>query len=135
MIPSSWEAEHATVAGKTRTVTCTIRPPASTPAKINPDLSYTPTWRPDAAYEGTCRVQALNNQDRTRLFGDEYQSTTIYLVAIDYEATGIGDGFLVEVTESNDPDLGGKQRLVVIASDLGSLRFERDLYCVDINHK
>ena len=136
MIPKNWEANHSPVLDKTHTASCEIRPPASAPVKANSDLSYTPTSPAAPIYSGGCRVQILSRatDQSDRLFGDEHQTDVGYLVAIDYAAGDITPGCLVKITGSNDPQLGGDLSLVVTRVEMGSLRFERDLFCVDPRH-
>lgn len=137
MIPKNWETSHAPVLVKTHTALCEIRPKPTTPATANPDLSYTPAAPDEAIYTGECRVQILTRatDQNDRLFGDEHQNAVGYLVAVNYDAAGVTPGCLVAITSSNDPDLSADIRMVVTRVEMGSLRFERDLYCVDARHQ
>ena len=131
VIPTNWERDHAPVVAKTLTAKCKIWAPASTPS-IKADLSYDPPAGATPLYDGACRIQVLNNVAMDRLFGDEYQSQTGYLVVIDREEDDVARGGVVEVYRCSDPTLlEDGRRLVVAKVDRGSLRFERDLYCTD----
>ena len=132
VISADWETSHAPVVRKTCTATCKVWAAADNAPSINADLSY------DAAsdtvlYTGSCRIQVLNIGDSTRTLGEEYQAKAGYLVVIDRDANSTIDrGCVVEVTASSDPSLlAAGRRLAVARVDRGSLRFERDLYCVD----
>lgn len=133
VIPTAWESDHARVVLKTMTATITIRPPATAPATANTDLSYTPAAVPDPVYAGLARIQVLQRStgSAAQILGDEVTNGIVYLVAIDRDAAPISRGYVVEVIACNDPTLTDGRRLVVKQIDRGSLRFERDLYCVD----
>ena len=127
VIPADWETSHAPVVRKTFTAKCRINRQEIRPV-ANDDLSYSdePTQTP--LYDGGCRVQSLAGDSQT-LQGDEILQRSSYLVALDYDAHGIAPGDVVTVYESNDPDFENLTLTVRAPLD-GSLRFERDLYCV-----
>lgn len=132
VIPTSWEAEHAKVAGRTVTAKVKVWPRAVAP-EINDDLSYDAGPDLEPVYDGGARIQVISGgrDAATQLVGDEAIAKVVYLVVIDREAEPILRGYVVQVIESNDPTLQGDRRLAVERIDRGSLRFERDLYCVD----
>lgn len=127
-----WEGAHAVVVGKAATAEIIVWAPADGSPSVNPDLSYG-TATDDALYTGHARVQVLNIGDSSKVFGEEYQTRAGYLVVIDREAdSSIDRGAVVEITSCTDPSLEAEgRRLVVARVDRGSLRWERDLYCVD----
>lgn len=132
VIPADWEQSHAPVARKTFTAAIKIYgPPTAGTAAVNTDLTYEPPAAATVLYEGPARIQVLNAQQSATEVGQQSQTTAGYLVAIDRETTGIPVGAAVQIVTSNDPDLAGAVRLYVAHGDRGSLRFERDLYCVD----
>jgi hypothetical protein len=126
VIPPNWETDHAQVASKAATAKCVITIPGTRPS-INTDLSY-PTSTSNTLYEGGCRIQAWTG-DSTPVLGDQTLERSTYLVQLDYEAAGILIGALVKVTETSDPDLVGAS-FTVEKPLMGSLRFNRDLFCV-----
>lgn len=129
VIPMNWEAAHAPVAAKTHTGTCQIHAPASTPT-IGDDLSYeAPTEPTTPLYDGGCRIQKLTVGDAMTTLGDQALVRTRYLVSLDRVAAGIPVGAVVDITNSNDPDLNAGT-LTVAQTTGGTLRFERDLICV-----
>lgn len=96
------------------------------------DFSFTEPAAVAPLYVGGCRIQALRAQDRTASLGGQEQRTSGYLVAIDYAAVDIPILATVEVTASSDLTLiEPGRRLIVRDIDRGTVRFERDLYCVD----
>jgi hypothetical protein len=132
VIPANWEESHAVVVGKTFTADVIVWAAADDSPSINADLSYS-TASDTQLYDDTARIQVLNIGDSSKVFGEEYQSKAGYLVVIDREAdSDIDRGCVVEVTKSSDPSLlEAGRRLAVARVDRGSLRWERDLYCVD----
>lgn len=132
VIPTDWERTHAPVATKTMTAMIRIWPPVSGPAFV-PGEGYTdPGTTGTADYDGPARIQSLDANAARRITGDEDQATAGYLVAIDIDATTIRENSTIEVVTSNDPWLTPDRRLIVRGMDLGSFRFERDLYAVDL---
>jgi hypothetical protein len=125
------------VAVKTMTATIKIFPPAGTsdPPAVNTNLTYAPGTGPDPLYGGAdgapARIQVLNSQQAATEVGSQTQVTAGYLVAIDREADDVPTGAVVQIITCTDPDLRGTTRLYVSHIDRGSLRFERDIYCVD----
>lgn len=132
VIPPNWEAEHAKLVARTFTARVKIMPRATSP-EINDDLSYDDKGTVSPVYDGGARIQVISGgrDAATQLVGDEPIAKVAYLVVIDREAEPIRRGYLVEVVECSDPTLQGDRRLVVERINRGSLRFERDLYCVD----
>lgn len=132
LIPPGWETAHAIVTKKSFTACIKVWAAADGNPTINADMSY-PTATDTALYDGDARIQVLNIGDTTREFGAEYQATAGYLVVIDLAADiTIDRGCVVQVTSSSDHSLlTAGRRLVVARVDRGSLRWERDLYCVD----
>jgi len=131
VIPADWETSHAPVVSKTMTTPCVIRnAQPGTPAF---DVALGHSVRPAGfvLYTGNSRVQVLNAQDAGARIGEQDQQTAAYLVVIDREAANIPLGATIEFPTATDPTLLGNRRLVVRKTARGSLRFERDLYCVD----
>ncbi|EFQ82706.1 hypothetical protein HMPREF0063_11915 [Aeromicrobium marinum DSM 15272] len=130
VLPENWERDHAPVVAKTRTAMIEIRPPAALPT-FTPGEGYGDPASLDPIYTGSARIQALDADARRRLVGEQDQGTSAYLVAIDIDAAAIPDNSTIRVTASNDPWMTTDRTLIVRNADLGSLRFERDLYAVD----
>lgn len=133
VIPALWETSHAVVASKTQTGTCVIRAQSqadSEPA-MNDDLSFESSTAGQILYTGSCRIQALKTRQNGALVGEQDQRIAKYLVVIDREAGNIPDKSLIEVATSTDPTLASPLRLIVESAGRGTLRFERDLICID----
>jgi len=119
------------------TATIKIFPPVPAPASpsVNTDLAYAAGTDPSPLYGGAdgapARIQVLNSQQAATEVGSQTQITAGYLVAIDREGAGIPSRSVVQIIDCSDPDLLGTTRLYVSHIDRGSLRFERDIYCVD----
>lgn len=133
MVPANFEDDHAFVIRKTHTATCRITAPAGGTPVIGDDLTYPEHTAPTPTYTGGCRVQELSRDEKERRLGDEVQSAVAYLVVVEHSADDIARGHVVEVTGSSDPTLTGDRRLVVARVTRGSVRWERDLYCIDPN--
>lgn len=127
VIPHDWETTHAPVVAKTFTAKCRIKNPAGAPT-IGDDLDYTPVDATAPVYDDWCRVQKITS-DTMPTVGDQVLARSRYLVVLNRDATGVAVGATVDVYESNDPDLNGQVLTVAEPVD-GSLRFERDLFCV-----
>lgn len=134
VIPTGWVAGHQPAVNKTMTAACTLRQPGtrqSWDAEAEQNLAV-PN---DPYYEGGARVQALATQAREVPVADDPTTVAQYLVVVDAAAGVSGDrvgpaeGDLVTVAGSGDPLLDG-QELRVVQVVMGSLRFERDLFCV-----
>jgi hypothetical protein len=129
VIPKAWEAQHAPVAVKTMTGGCTIRHPgtiriydeATSQTRTTPNLPY---------YTGACRVQALAIGDSRVLVAEEQVTRRGYLIAVPADVAEAAVDDQVTITSSNDPSLTGKT-LTITSVQRGSLRFERDLICLD----
>jgi len=137
VFPKNWETEHAVVVRKTCTALIKIWAPA--PAGVAPtndqSLAPTPVDVGEPLYGGAdgapARIQVLNAQQGTSEVADQTQVTAGYLVVIDRDAHDIPPRAVVQIITSTDPELGGSTRLYVDHHDRGSIRWERDLYCVD----
>lgn len=136
VIPADWGTSHAPVITGTFTGTVIIRGLPGEPV-MGDDFEYTtpeapilygspPNQTPNA------RIQVLPAQDKNTQLGGQDVRTAGYLVVINHDAPHIPLLSTVEVTTSSDPllNLAGR-RLVVRDYDMGTIRFERDLYCVD----
>jgi hypothetical protein len=133
VIPKDWETSHAIVATKTMTGTCRIRPQATSNVEpvMNADLSYDTSTADAAIYTGPCRIQELKTRDTGATVGEQDLRIANYLVTIGRDAGDIPVGALVEVISSTDATLASPRRLVVRTVARGTLRWERDLHCVD----
>lgn len=136
VFPKDFEASHAVVVAKAATATIMIFDPATGPGPVmNPDFTY-PDLPPGAAIYGqettgpNARIQVLGAQESAALAVDEEVVTAGYLIVIDHSAD-IPLNAVVEVTASSDATLVGVRRLVVRKVARGSVRWERDLWCVD----
>lgn len=79
--------------------------------------------------ESGCRVQRLGPESAA-FQGGQVAMKADYLVALPYTEADINVGDIVRVTESLDALLVGR-KLRVVHVMVGSLVWERDLYCVD----
>lgn len=131
IIPADWETSHAVPAGKFRTADCTIYGLSTGEPVYDPALGYSVVPEPPVLYTGTARVQVLSAQESSARMGGQNLQAATYLVAIDYAAGEIPLGALVAFTNITDPTLATGRRLTVAKIDRGSLRWERDLYCID----
>lgn len=132
VFPTDFEASHAVVVAKAATATVTIYAPAQVGAStMNADFSFTPTAAAEPLHNDVgARIQALNGQETAALVGDQQQITTAYLVVVDWDLE-VPHNAIVQVTTCTDPSLLGDRRLIVRRNTRGSIRWERDLYCVD----
>lgn len=128
VIPEDWEADHAVVADKTRTATCTFTAPGGTLA-FDDDLNLLPGSGPAPLYSGPCRVQILTGRDAVAITGDQKQSSTVYRVTVARDAAALVIGAAGAIVHAGDASLTGP--LIVERIDRGSLRFERVIYCVE----
>lgn len=136
IFPKDFEASHGVVVGKAATATVLIfPPPAGTGATMNADFTYA-TPDPATAIYGSqdsgpnARIQVLGAQESAALAVDQEVVTVGYLVVIDRNADIPLDA-VVQITASSDTTLLGDRRLVVRKIARGSVRWERDLWCVD----
>lgn len=131
VIPADWESSHAPAVERTFTAQVqVIDPHDSTPPALGADYSYSGGTAGTPVYTGGARVQVMNGQAAADVLGDQQQLTALYLVAIGRDAT-VPVGSVVTVTDSDDAHLSDGRRLIVRKVAGGSLRFERDLWCVD----
>lgn len=134
VFPADWEISHAIVVGKTYTAHVKIyehNTDGNAPV-LNADFTYASGAPATVLYDAMARIQALgNSMDAQVLTADQAASTAGYLIVIDREAADIPVGSIVQVTESTDPTLDTARRMVVRKVARGSLRWERDLWCVD----
>lgn len=129
VVPVNFERDHAHTIALSFTATGRVWPAATGPATINDDLSYTPASPASALYEGGMRLQELARTEVQRLFGDEFQTVTVYRVVLDLDAAGdISRGDRIEVTHSSDMTLSW---MTIARVTRGSIRMERDVYAVD----
>ena len=129
IIPLGWEATHAAIVAGARTGTCVIVPGNVDSAEpvLNADFTYTPGSAPEELYDGSCRVQAAGTQAQLSRFAEQAQHLDKYLVVIERNIE-IPVRAVVHFTAGSDPVLVGR-RMVVHAYDVGTLTWERDLYC------
>ena len=130
VIPARWEADHAAVVVKTMTATCIITAPAAGEPAYDPVLGYSVPPAGATLYDGPCRVQISNTQADTAVAAEEPVASAAYVVEIDRGADRVVVNALVRITASEDGSLTGR-RLAVRGIARGSLRFARDLTCVD----
>lgn len=133
VFPVDWESSHAAVVAKTLTATIAwYAPKTSAEAPVmNDDFTFTPDADATPVHEGGARIQVLNGQEANVLTGDQKVVTVDYLVVIDKDSPEIPLGAIGKVTACTDPELVGARRLVVRKIARGSVRWERDLWCVD----
>lgn len=126
VVPTGWEAAHAAPAAGTMTATVEIRQPGGT--QEWDDASESTVTVPFAPYATVAaRVQALTNDAQVVDAAEQSVTVSGYLVTVPAD-TSPARGHLVTVTATNDPLLEGRE-LRVTDVVLGSLRFERDLFC------
>lgn len=130
VVPENFEADHNRALVGTRTAGCVILAPTPSVPIFDPDLGY--SVAPDALelFRGRARVQALTGEARSRIVGEQDQRTAVYRLAIDHEALDIPEGSTITFTQTNDAWLAATT-LFVRNADLGTVRFERHLICVD----
>jgi hypothetical protein len=109
-----------------------LRKPGSTTAFVDRRTTYTPLA--PYATDQTARVQAQSS--RAVQPGEEQAEETLqvggYLVTLTFDrdpADEPATGDLVDVTASDDPLLTGRS-LKITDVVRGSLRFERDMFCI-----
>lgn len=127
VIPATWEDAHAPVVAGTLTRACRVTNPAGAPVAAD-DLTYQAAPAV-TVYEGPCRVQAWQDTDVTPRLGDQSLSRVPYLVVLARDAEGVRVGATVEVFHPDDPERV-LLTLTVENPVEGSLRWERDLFCV-----
>ncbi|MBA2952115.1 hypothetical protein GON03_19050 [Nocardioides sp. MAH-18] len=127
VIHPDWQTAPQSISAATGTAACTIRHPGTTQTWSDAAQENVAVPNPPY-YAGTCRVEELDTQARQILAADDPETIARYSVTIPATELGaIND--LVNVTGSGDQLLDG-QTLKVVSIELGSLRFERVLYCV-----
>lgn len=131
VIGPDWSRAHRAAASGTHTAGCSIRHQGSTTGPIDPATGVRSSTANPAHYTGSCAVTQLP-ADQTPEAGEETVPTTVYIVALDWDAapaTRVGD--IVTVTgagPNGDPTLTGVHlRVDSIARD--SLAWERVLRC------
>jgi len=130
VIHPDWEQRHRPTATATMTAQCVIdrEDPDGTPV-FDPIAGV--TTRPRiTVYTGPCRVQRRSVAESERQSGDQEVTTADYLVVIEHDAEDVQVADRVTIGASSDPTLTG-HALTVASVMRGSLRFERDLTCVD----
>lgn len=129
VVPLNFERDHAHTVALSFTATGRVWSAATVPATINNDLSYTPASPASPLYEGGMRLQELARTEVERLFGDEFQTVTVYRVVLDLDAAAdISRGDRIEVTQSSDVTLSW---MTIARVTRGSIRMERDVYAVN----
>lgn len=127
VIPTQWAAGHRPVVDKTGTAGCKLRKPGTT-QQWDPDTDQNLSVPYDPYYDGTARVQALATQAREVTVAADPETIAQYLIVVPASVSPATDD-LVEIADSGDPLLDG-QVLRIVQVAMGSLRFERDLFCV-----
>ena len=130
VIHPDWEQRHRLTATATMTALCVIdrEDPDGTPV-FDPVTGTTSRPRV-TVYSGPCRVQRRSVAESERQSGDQEVTTADYLVVIEHDADPVQVADRVTIGDSSDPTLTGRA-LTVSAVMRGSLRWERDLICVD----
>lgn len=137
IFPKDFEASHGVVVRKAATATIVIFPPITgTDPVMNEDFTFPEADPATAIYGGpdsgpNARIQVLGAQESEALAVDEEVVTVGYLIVIDRE-TDIPLNAVVQVTASSDTSLITGRRTVVRKIARGSIRWERDLWCIDI---
>lgn len=128
VIPTGWAEAHQPVVEGTMTATVTLREPGGTQGPFDETTGTYPLVPHPPYATVPCRVQAVHTMARRINVAEDVLTVVGYLVTIPAALTGVRPGHLAAVTDSSDPDLDG---LVLNVDDvvLGSLRFERDLFC------
>jgi len=129
VIPADWSASHAVVAAKTFTAPVEVFDPAAgTEPALQADFTYSAGAVAAPIFTGSARIQVMNGQ-AADILGEQQVLTALYLVVVD-RAADIPVGSRVLVGDGVDPLLDGRHLIVRKAAG-GSLRWERDLWCVD----
>lgn len=127
VIPAGWSEHHRPVVAGTRTAQCTITT-TGTASGWDPVTGPTPGTR-TTLHTGSCRVQALDNNEGAVDAAAQDITVSRYLVVIDHTAAEVPIGARVKVTVCpDDQQLVGKT-LTVKDVRHASLRVERDLIC------
>ena len=130
VIPVNWERDHAPVVDKTFTAGVQIFDPyTGTEPVLQAGYTYSAGAAGAPIYTGNARIQVMNAQAAADIVGDQEQLTTVYLVVIE-RAADVPVGSRV-VVATGDPMLTDGRHLIVRKAAAGSLRWERDLWCVD----
>lgn len=131
VVGPDWARAHRTTASATHTAACSIRHAGGTTGTINPTTGVRETTANTAHYTGPCAVTQLPG-DQTPQAGEETVPTTVYTVALDWDAApAVRVGDIVTITAAGpngDPTLTGV-RLQVDSIDRDSLAWERILRC------
>lgn len=132
VIPPEWEQHHKLTVDGTRTATVEIW---SGPAD-GQEWVYDPVTKTSVRNHGTllaggtARIQRILTED-TQPAGEQDLTTRRYLVTLDRNISGdLTILSRVKVIASGDPLIDGRY-LSVLDIQSGSLRFERDLICLD----
>lgn len=128
VVPHGWDDNHRPVVEGTWTARVELRHPAvATITSWNAATEQTETTPNPPYFEGWARVQRTAGQGANPQVADDPEPVSTYLVALDADVeTEAGD--IVTVLLSGDAILDA-QPLYVTHVAVGSLRFERDLYC------
>lgn len=133
VIPTHWERDHAPVVEKTLTGVCSIYPPPGQ-GGAEPVMAADLSWEVpdiDPLYTDVpCRVQHHTGSTRPSEQAGQSVMLSEYLVVVPYACDGIPARAVVVFT-GGDPDLLTTPALYVRDPLLGTLRWERDLLCVD----
>lgn len=129
-MPASWAASHRPVLDGTRRAAISVRADATTQTwdDEGQEMVSTPAL---PHFTGTCRVQALGNQARTRIAVGDPETTADYLITTDVTDTNAdaqpAEQQLATVTGTGDPLLDGRTLRIVQVSR-GTDLFERYLF-------
>jgi hypothetical protein len=126
VIPTGWEASHRPVAEKTMTAAIELRHPG-TRQEWSDALEQMVAVPHDPYYSGTCRVQAMATKALNVAVAEDPETVASYLITVP-ATVAPSELDLGTIADSGDALLDGRV-LVVDQVVLGSVRFERDLFC------
>lgn len=130
VFPPGWEAWHKPVTDASRTATVRLWSGTGSGWTTGPDgepaRDHGHLLTPDPV---TARIQRLAAEAESSA-GGQTITTRRYLVTLDRETPTVATTTLVEIVDVDDTQISGRFMLVEDAMG-GSVRWERDLYCID----
>lgn len=134
VIPKNWEANHGLVVAKTMPAVVSLRKPGSTETRNTETQQQEYSKLPAYATGQPARIQAhtTTGTNKTSETAEETVQVTGYLITLTHcreleHEPAVGD--LVDVVDAND-QLVIDRTFRVDQIPVGSLRFERDLFCI-----
>lgn len=128
VIPHGWDDQHRPVVEGTMTARVSIRRPGPAGITWDPDLEQDVSTPHTPHFEGWARVQRTSGMGANPVTAGDPEPLGDFLVAVPADADQAEAGDLVTLSLSGDPILD-QTPLFVAHVTVGSLRFERDLYC------